>query len=57
MDSNWRIIFENPNDSSKWICDGCLELAKEYKIEGVYTVSANDNYEKQDASAVLLIKK
>jgi len=57
MGADWRMIFENPNNSSKWRCEGCAEIAKEFKIEGVYKVSANDDYEKQDASAVLLIKK
>ena len=57
MGNNWRMIFENPKDSSKWICDGCAEIATEFMVKGVYKVSATDDYEKQNASAILLIKK
>jgi 4-amino-4-deoxy-L-arabinose transferase-like glycosyltransferase len=57
MGKNWRMIFENPKDPSKWTCDGCGEVAKEFALKGVYKVGSSDNYERQDASAVLLIKK
>lgn len=57
MGSDWRLIFENPKDPTKWICEGCSEIAKEYSLKNVYTVNANDNYEKQDLKAILLIKK
>lgn len=57
MGTDWRIIFDNPKDSELWICDGCDEIAKEYTLKGIYEVNSNDNYERQDTSAVLLIKK
>jgi hypothetical protein len=57
MGSDWRMIFNNPKDPAKWTCDGCSEIAKEYTLKGVYKVSANGDYEKQDANAILLIKK
>jgi len=57
MGESWRMIFNNPEDPEKWMCDGCSEIAKEFKLKDVYKVSANDNYENQDASAILLIKK
>jgi hypothetical protein len=57
MGANWRKIFNNPTDVKKWICDGCLEIAKEFKLEKIFKVSASDVYEKQGASAVLLLKK
>jgi 4-amino-4-deoxy-L-arabinose transferase-like glycosyltransferase len=57
MGTEWRIIFNNPSDSSKWICDGCVEIAKEFTLKGVYTVPSLDDYEKQDARAILLIRK
>lgn len=57
MGSDWRMIFDNPNDPKKWVCDGCSEIAKEFKVRGIYKVSAADDYEKQDAMAVLLVKK
>jgi hypothetical protein len=57
MGESWREIFNYPNDSKKWLCDGCGEIAKEFKLKGIYMVSSNDDYEKQDASAILLVKK
>jgi 4-amino-4-deoxy-L-arabinose transferase-like glycosyltransferase len=57
MGPEWRHIFNNPADPKKWICDGCGEISKEFKLKGIYTVKANDDYERQDASAILLIKK
>lgn len=57
MGENWRLIFENPKDPQKWTCEGCSEISKEFKLKGVYKISETDNFEKQEASAVLLIKK
>lgn len=57
MGEGWRMIFENPGDSKKWTCDGCSEISKEFLLNGVYKVSANEDYEKQDATGILFIKK
>lgn len=57
MGADWREIFNNPTDSKKWICDGCGEIAKEFTLKGIYKISASEDYERQDASAILLIKK
>jgi len=57
MGTGWREIFNNPTDSKKWVCDGCGEIAYEFRLKGVYKVFAQDDYERQDAKAVLLIKK
>jgi hypothetical protein len=57
MGAGWRLIFNNPNDPKKWTCDGCSEIAKEFKLKGVYTILEGENYERQEAHAVLLIKK
>jgi 4-amino-4-deoxy-L-arabinose transferase-like glycosyltransferase len=57
MGNNWRLIFNNPNDFSKWTCSGCSEIAKEFKLKGVYSIAATSNYERQDAKAILLVKK
>lgn len=57
MGDSWREIFNNPGDPEKWTCDGCAEIAKEFTLKGVYTIPATDNYERMDASAILLIKK
>jgi len=57
MGNSWRGIFNNPNDSKEWICDGCQEIAKEFKLKGIYKVNAGEDYERQDASSMLLIKK
>ncbi len=57
MGNPWRQIFENPSDPKRWTCDGCREIAKEFKLKGVYTISPGEDYERDGAKAVLLIKK
>lgn len=57
MGENWRMVFENPKDPSKWKCDGCSEIVKRYGLKGIYKVSFGEDYEKEDATAILLIKK
>ncbi len=57
MGTDWRLIFNNPGDPKKWTCDGCTEIAKEFTLKGIYKVSASDDYERQDSSAVLLVRK
>lgn len=57
MGGPWRSIFNNPEDSKKWTCDGCTEISKEFTLKGVYKISADSDYERQDATAILLIKK
>jgi len=57
MGNDWREIFNNPNDSKKWTCDGCDEIVKEFVIKGVYSVNAVDNYERLDSKAILLVKQ
>lgn len=57
MGADWREIFNNPTDPKKWVCDGCAEISKEFKLKAVYKVSASEDYERQNASAILLIKK
>ena len=56
MGSGWREIFNNPKDSSKWTCKGCPEIAKEFKLKGIYKVQAGQDYEQSDATAILLTK-
>ncbi len=56
MGENWRMIFENPEDSKKWTCDGCAEIAKEFHLKGIYKVNADGNYEKENATGVLWIR-
>lgn len=56
MGEDWRMIFENPEDASKWKCDGCVEIAKKYSLKGIYTIDDEENYEKENASAILLVK-
>lgn len=57
MGEGWRSIFENPKDPTKWTCEGCAEIAKEYSLKGVYTVASVADYERASASAILLTKK
>jgi hypothetical protein len=57
MGADWRLILDNPNDPKKWTCDGCSEIAKEFTLKSVYSISASEDYERQDAKAVLLVRK
>lgn len=56
MGTDWRLIFNNPTDLKKWTCNECLEISKEFTLKGVYKVSAGDDYERQDATGILLMK-
>ena len=57
MGEGWRMIFENPKDSTKWDCEGCNKIADEYKLKGIYSLDAGNVYELQNAKAILLIHK
>lgn len=57
MGESWRQIFENPADSDKWVCDGCSQIAREFRLKGVYSVTPDQNYERQGAKGVLLVRK
>jgi len=51
MGPEWRQIFENPEKiQDKFISEN-------YKLKGIYSISADEDFEKQPARAVLLIKK
>ncbi|QLG69524.1 MAG: 4-amino-4-deoxy-L-arabinose transferase-like protein glycosyltransferase of PMT family [Candidatus Woesebacteria bacterium] len=56
MGEDWRMIFENPQDKTKWKCDGCDKIAEEYELKGVYQIEPSKNYERMDAKAILLVK-
>lgn len=56
MGEGWRGIFENPEDETKWKCEGCDEIAKEYELKGTFLIPANNVYERASASAILLIR-
>jgi 4-amino-4-deoxy-L-arabinose transferase-like glycosyltransferase len=57
MGADWRLIFNNPATPSRWACDGCAEIAKEFKLKGVYQIQASEDYEREDATSILLIKR
>jgi hypothetical protein len=57
MGDDWKLIFENPENPDKWTCDGCDQVAREFKLMEVYSFDEHDNYEKQPGKAILLIKK
>jgi hypothetical protein len=56
MGEDWRMIFENPQDKTKWKCDGCDKIADEYELKGVYQIEPSNNYERMEAKAILLVK-
>ena len=51
MGSEWRQIFENPKSPKDEF------VAKNYKFVGEFKVSADENYEKQEGRAILLVRK
>jgi 4-amino-4-deoxy-L-arabinose transferase-like glycosyltransferase len=57
MGPEWRQIFENPNDQTKWICDGCSEIKQKFQVKGVYQIAPEETYDRLAATAVLLVKK
>jgi hypothetical protein len=57
MGDEWRLIFNNPNDSRKWTCEGCDKIAEEFKLKNIYTINPDMDKERVDVRAVLLIKK
>lgn len=48
MGENWRKIFESPENQT---------ILKNYKFAGEYEFSSEDNYQRQDEKAVLLVRK
>jgi 4-amino-4-deoxy-L-arabinose transferase-like glycosyltransferase len=57
MGDSWRAIFENPKDVTKWNCDGCDVIARDFVLKSIFTVDPADTYEKISGRAVLLVKK
>ncbi len=57
MAEEWRQIFNNPDDKSKWTCEGCDIIAKEFEIKGKYLFEGNSNYENEVARSLLLVRK
>jgi hypothetical protein len=51
MGDEWRQVFYNPESPEDRF------IAENFELKGVYQVSAEENYEKQDARAVLLVRK
>ncbi len=51
MGDEWRQIFYNPESPEDRF------IAESFELKGVYQVSAEENYEKQDARVALLVKK
>lgn len=56
MGEDWRMIFDNPKDPSKWKCGGCSEITKLFKLKGVYEISSDSNFENESSYAVLLAR-
>lgn len=57
MSNNWRLVFNNPDNPKKWTCDGCGEIAKEFVLKDVYSITSADDYERRDSKAILLVRK
>ncbi len=57
MGAGWRQIFDNPDNPKKWLCNGCGKLAQEFVVKSAYIVDSGDDYEKQGAHALLLVRR
>ncbi len=57
MSDSWKQIFENPSNPKMWTCDGCDVIANQFYLKGIYNTKASETYEKQEAKAILLLKK
>lgn len=53
MGEEWREIFNNPEDSSKWI----NAVSENYKFADEFTIESDENYEDQEARAILLVRR
>lgn len=51
MGEEWRDIFENPESHNNNF------INENFKLKGIYRVSAEETYEKQEAKAILLVRK
>jgi len=51
MGEEWRQIFENPKSYKNDF------IAKNYKFAGEFTIPPDENYEKQESRAILLVRK
>ena len=51
MGPEWRQVFENPEKIQEKF------ISENYKLKEIYSISADEDFEKQPARAVLLIKK
>jgi hypothetical protein len=53
MGPEWRQVFENPQNPTKWN----EFIAENYKFTGEFEVPAEETYEKQEGRVILLIRK
>lgn len=56
LSSEWRTIFENPNNSNKWQCGGCDYIADNYKLQNEITINPDETYEREAGKAILLVR-
>ena len=51
MGEGWREIFNNPENH------GNEFIAENYELKGIYDIASSETYEKQNARAILLVRK
>ncbi len=51
MGQGWREIFNNPENH------GNEFIAENYELKGIYDIALSETYEKQNARAILLVRK
>lgn len=57
MGEDWRQIFNNPEDSDKWICAGCRYIKDNYLLKLEVFIPASEDYENVEERGILLVKK
>jgi 4-amino-4-deoxy-L-arabinose transferase-like glycosyltransferase len=56
MGESWKSIFENPEDPTKWVCEGCEVIADTFTFAGVFVIDPDENLEREESKGVLLKK-
>ena len=51
MGDEWRQVFENPQNPKDEF------ISNNYELKGIYKIESSETYEKQDAKAVLFVRK
>lgn len=57
MGDEWRQIYQNPKDESKWMCEGCDQIANNFEFKEELIIPDSQTYERQEGKAILLVRE